>query len=115
MSKLFIYDFRRQNKEKQISKLFANFKIRTVPTLNRCLSSIITRGKDKSKFFDRTNVVYQFECEQCYAVYVGETKRALKTQINVYLHWDVVCVSPRVSSISDSIYSYIQIIIQVIF
>ena len=38
----------------------------------------MTREKDVSKIFDRTNAVYEFDCEQCNSVYIGETKRALK-------------------------------------
>ena len=46
--------------------------------MNKSLSSIITQAKDISKIFDRTNVVYEFGCKQCGAVYVSETKQALK-------------------------------------
>lgn len=47
-------------------------------SVNKSMESVITRGKDKCKLLDRNNVVYKFECKNCEAVYVGETKRKLR-------------------------------------
>ena len=61
----------------RISKLFKDYNIRVIPSLYRCLQSIILRKKEKSNTLDQTNVVlYRFNCKQCPAVYVGQTKRA---------------------------------------
>ena len=62
----------------RLSSLFIKYNIRVIPNLNKRLRSIITRGKDKSKTLDQTNLVYKINCKQCPAVYIGETKRALK-------------------------------------
>ena len=62
----------------RIANLFKPHNIRTVPTVNKSLTSIITRGKDKCNILDRNNVVYKFECKDCDAVYVGETKIKLQ-------------------------------------
>ena len=62
----------------RISNLFKPHNIWTIPTVNKSLTSIITRGKDKCNTLDRNNVVYKFECKDCDAVYVGETKRKLR-------------------------------------
>ena len=62
----------------KISRMFKKYNIRTMPTLNKQLRFFITLGKDKLKTLDRTNVVYKFSCKQCAAVYVGQTKRALR-------------------------------------
>ena len=61
----------------RVSKLFKDYNVRIIPSLCRCLQSIILRSKDKSNILDQTNVVYRFNCKQCPAVYVGQTKRAL--------------------------------------
>ena len=45
------------------------------------LSSIVKKGKDKLDKGDQHNVVYKIACINCEMVYIGETKRTLKTRI----------------------------------
>ena len=54
--------------------------------VNHNLSNIIKLGKDVTKNEDTTGVVYQFSCKNCSAVYIGETKRALKDRISDHIH-----------------------------
>ena len=62
----------------KISTIFKEHNVRVIPAVNKSMQNIITRGKDKCKLLDRNNVVYKFECNNCDAVYVGETKRKLR-------------------------------------
>ncbi|XP_071652947.1 uncharacterized protein, partial [Temnothorax longispinosus] len=45
------------------------------------LSAVIKRGKDRLTTSKETNVVYQIDCENCEASYIGQTKRHLETRI----------------------------------
>ncbi|KYN03889.1 hypothetical protein ALC62_05190 [Cyphomyrmex costatus] len=48
------------------------------------LSSFIKVHKGELNKFQSQNVVYQINCQDCIASYVGQTKRQLKTRINEY-------------------------------
>ena len=65
----------------KISSILKSFNFRTLPVIKKSFSSIIKLGKDITEKWDRTNVVYKFECKSCPASYVGETKRTVKTRI----------------------------------
>ena len=63
---------------------FKQYNITTIPTVNKSMNSVIKLGKDKSDKWDQTGVVYKFTYKNCPATYIGETKRSLKTRINVH-------------------------------
>ena len=50
--------------------------------MDKGLQSVITKGKDTLKTLDKNNVVYKLNCLDCPAVYIGETKRALRVRRN---------------------------------
>jgi len=45
------------------------------------LSQFVKVHKDKSQFLCRNNVVYKIFCKNCEVIYVGQTKRQLKTVV----------------------------------
>ncbi|EZA55361.1 hypothetical protein X777_04814 [Ooceraea biroi] len=45
------------------------------------LDCLIRRGKDKLEFRKQTNLVYQINCRECDALYIGQTKRSLETRV----------------------------------
>ena len=53
-----------------------------MPLVNHSLADIIKHGKDKSEKWQETGVVYKFNCKDCSAYYIGETKRKLKERIS---------------------------------
>lgn len=59
--------------------------ISVVPHINRNLSHIITLGKDRTKKEDTTGTVYKFDCKECPATYIGETKRPLKIRLREHM------------------------------
>ena len=68
-------------------KLFFTFKsslkkygFTVVPLMTKKLSSIIKLGKDKLEKWNEVNVVYEIQCNDCNAAYVGQTKRNLKKE-----------------------------------
>ena len=46
------------------------------------MNNIVKLGKDRTEKRNETSVIYKFNCDKCSSVYVGETKRCLKTRIN---------------------------------
>ena len=52
--------------------------------MKKSLNSIIKLGKDVTKKWVRTNIVYKFTCKNCPATYIRETKRTLKKRIIEY-------------------------------
>ncbi|XP_043469746.1 uncharacterized protein LOC122503318 [Leptopilina heterotoma] len=66
----------------KLSNILREFNCTSIPLINKNSSSIIKLGKDSTKKWDRTNVVYKFDCKTCPATYIGETKRSLLTRIN---------------------------------
>ena len=45
------------------------------------LDNLIKKGKDELELNKRTNVVYKFNCKDCVACYIGQTKRHLEIRI----------------------------------
>lgn len=66
----------------RMSWILKEYNISTIPIVDKNLKSIVKLGKDTTKKWEQTNVVYQFYCKDCPATYVGETKRSLKIRIN---------------------------------
>ena len=46
------------------------------------MNNIVKLGNDRTEKWKETSVIYKFNCDKCSSVYVGETKRCLKTRIN---------------------------------
>ena len=65
--------------------LLKQFNVIPIPKINKNNQHIITLGKDKCKPLEKTGVLYKLNCKNCNAVYLGETKRALKKRINEHM------------------------------
>lgn len=65
----------------KLSNCLKEYNISTVSLINKNLNTVVKLGKDISQKEDRTNVVYEFNCKQCPATYIGETKRAMRVRI----------------------------------
>ena len=46
------------------------------------MKSIIKLGKDSTNKWEQTNILYKFNCKNCPATYIDESKRALRVRIN---------------------------------
>ena len=62
-------------------KIF-EYNVNVIPKPNYLFNNLIIRGKDKLNKFQQTPKVYQIECKDCDATYVGETKRELSVRIS---------------------------------
>ena len=75
---------------KKISEKAATLVSRSKFTVGlRCLNRLdnhIRVHKDKTEYTYRNNIVYKIECNNCDALYVGQTKRHLKTRINEHIN-----------------------------
>lgn len=65
-----------------IQKILKKYNILTVFRSSNKLNSIIKLGKDPVNNSDLNDVVYKICCKQCEKIYIGQTKRTLKTRIN---------------------------------
>ena len=59
-----------------------NYHINVVPKYTNTLSYFIRLGKDKTKKFEETNIVYKIPCNDCSSVYIEQTKRSLQDRIS---------------------------------
>lgn len=47
---------------------------------------VIRKGKDKLIDSKQTHIVYQINCSNCDAIYIGQTKRHLETRVKEHQH-----------------------------
>ncbi|EZA47026.1 hypothetical protein X777_17025 [Ooceraea biroi] len=64
-----------------LSRIFKQYQIEVVHTINKRLDCIIKCGKDVVPNDNKTGVVYRMNCINCDACYVGQTKRHLATRV----------------------------------
>ena len=69
------------NTSEAIRRILGRHKIRTAFRMDNTLTQILSRPKEPIPYQDRTNVVYKIPCQDCNAVYIGQTSRQLKTRI----------------------------------
>ena len=48
------------------------------------MKPVIKSGKNPTNKWKQTSIVYKFNCKNCPATYIGESKRALRIRINEY-------------------------------
>ena len=65
-----------------LNKFQFDFVYKPMNNLNR----FIKTGKDKIKKGELSNVVYQINCKDCDYLYVGQTKRKLKTRLKEHIN-----------------------------
>ena len=65
-----------------ISRALKQHGIICIPLINKNLSDVVIKGKDKFSKNVQTNIVYKFDCNECNASYVGESKREALIRIN---------------------------------
>ena len=63
-----------KNSSEQLRRTFNKYNIRTTFYTPTTLRSLLSKPKDPIPKEDRNNVIYQLDCKDCEAVYVGETK-----------------------------------------
>ncbi|XP_071573520.1 uncharacterized protein [Temnothorax nylanderi] len=70
-----------KNCSESISKALRNKEFDVVYTVPKKLDRIINRGKDRLESAKRMEIVYEIDCLNCDACYIGQTKRNLATRI----------------------------------
>ena len=65
-----------------MSNIFKKYNISTIPVVNKTLKSIIKLVKESTNKWEQTNIVYKFNCKNCTATYIVESKRALGVLIS---------------------------------
>lgn len=61
---------------------FLKNKFNIVYSVVKKLDCIVKKGKNKLQKCKETGIVYRLNCNNCESVYIGQTKRHLKTRIN---------------------------------
>lgn len=56
--------------------------IRLAPKPPDKMDRLFTKTKDKQQLFDQSGMVYQVNCGQCDAIYIGETKQRLGVRMS---------------------------------
>lgn len=71
-----------ENVSPALCRIFKSYGLNVVYKTTKKLNHLIKRGKDILPDTEKTNVVYKLDCKNCSAVYIGQTKRHLRTRIN---------------------------------
>ena len=74
-----------QGASEQLKRTFNKYNIKTTFYTPTTLRSLLSKPKDPIPKEDRNNVIYQLDCKDCEAVYVGETKRTLNIRTNEHI------------------------------
>ena len=74
-----------QGASEQLRRTFNKYNIKTTFYTPATLRSLLSKPKDPIPKEDRNNVIYQLDCKDCEAVYVGETKRTLNIRTNEHI------------------------------
>ena len=74
-----------QGASEQLRRTFNKYNIKTTFYTSTTLGSLLSKQEDPIPKEDRNNVIYQLNCKDCEAVYVGETKRTLNISANEHI------------------------------
>ena len=74
-----------QGESEQLRRTFNKYNIKTTFYTPTTLRSLLSKPKDPIPKEDRNNVIYQLDCKDFEAVYVGETKRTLNIRTNEHI------------------------------
>ena len=69
----------------KLARIFKNHGVRAYHKPFNTLRSILIHPKDKTPDHKKCGVVYEIQCPQCPAQYVGETARTLETRMKDHL------------------------------
>ncbi|XP_071580435.1 uncharacterized protein [Temnothorax nylanderi] len=69
-----------------LCRALKNVGLKALYTIPKKLNSVIKRGKDRLTTSKETNIVYQIDCGNCEASYIGQTKRHLETRIKEHFN-----------------------------
>jgi len=64
----------------RISRVLSRYKVKTCVKPYKTLRDSLSKPKDPIEKQQQTGVVYSIPCNECDTVYIGETKRALRTR-----------------------------------
>ena len=74
-----------QGASEQLRRTFNKYNMKTTFYTPTTLRSLLSKPKDPIPKEDGNNVIYQLDCKDCEAVYVGETKRTLNIRTNEHI------------------------------
>ena len=85
----------------RLNKICSKHNINVVySVINQKNSKLIIKGKDNLPKDDRINLVYKIECDNCPAVYVGQTKRKISSRIREHFN-NISHRSQQISVVSE--------------
>ena len=85
----------------RLNKICSKHNINVVYSVkNQKNSKLIIKGKDNLPKDDRINLAYKIECDNCPAVYVGQTKRKISSRIREHFN-NISHRSQQISVISE--------------
>ena len=65
----------------RLRRIFKKFDIKIAHKPSNTIKSKICHLKDKRKNLDKAGVIYQIDCNQCQAKYIGETGRQVRDRM----------------------------------
>ena len=68
-------------KKDRVARIFRKYNIKLAHKPTRTLKYELTHLKDKQPALNRAGLVYKLDCNECDAVYVGETGRQVKDRM----------------------------------
>ena len=69
------------NSEK-LQRILRSHRIRSTFYIEKTLHKLLCKHKNRLVTEDKNNIVYKFDCSNCEAVYLGESKWSLKSCSN---------------------------------
>ena len=74
-----------QGLSEQLERALNKHNIKATFHTQTTLRSLLSKPKDPIRKEDRNNAVYQLNCKDCEAVYIGETKRTLNIRVEEHI------------------------------
>ena len=66
----------------RVGRILKKFDIVLSNKSSNTIGSILSNAKQKTNFNEKTDCVYKISCQNCPAVYIGETKKQAKERIH---------------------------------
>ena len=71
-----------KNVTERVKRILQDHNIMVAVKPLNTIRSMISKPKDRLDDLKKTGVIYQIPCADCSTVYIGETKRSLKTRVS---------------------------------